>query len=128
MIIDFSNPWVFLFWYIITVGLLFTAYKLKKSKICLVPVFYFILILLIHSQNPGEFMDIYIHRFFNFVGLGASLAFYVAMDEVETRRLVISQVFKNRYKKDKLPSDTGELLEDMADKEVEEEKDDATED
>ena len=122
MIIDFSNPWVFLFWYIITVGLLFAAYKLKKSKICLVPVCYFILILLIHSKNPDWFMDIYIHRFFNFLGLGASLAFFVAMDEVETRRLVISQVFKNRYKKDKLPSEARELLEE-SDEESEEDED-----
>ncbi len=112
MIIDFSNPWIFLLWYVITVGLLFAAYKLKKSKICLVPVIYFILILLLHSRNPDWFMDIGIHRFFNFLGLGAALSFFVVTDEVETRRKVISQVFKNRYKKSKLPSETGELLED----------------
>ena len=69
MIIDFSNPWFFLLWYVITVGLLFAAYKLKKSKICLVPIIYFILILAIHAGNPDWFMDVGIHRFFNFVGL-----------------------------------------------------------
>ncbi|MBR6252902.1 MAG: hypothetical protein IKR04_03585 [Clostridia bacterium] len=122
MIIDFSNPWIFLLWYIITVGLLFASFKLKKSKICLGPVCYFMLILLIHSKNPDWFMDIYIHRFFNFLGLGAALAFFVAMDEVETRRLVISQVFKNRYKKDKLPSETGELLEESDDEDEEEDE------
>ena len=119
MIIDFSNPWIFLLWYIITVGLLFAAYKLKKSKICLVPVIYFILILFLHAKNPEWFMDIGIHRFFNFGGLGAALSFFVVMDEVETRRKVISQVFKNRYKKSKLPSESGELLEE-SDDEVEE--------
>ena len=111
MIIDFSNPWVFLLWYIITVGLLFAAYKLKKSKICLGPVCYFILILALHSQNPDWFLDVFVHRVVNFIGLASSLSFFVVMDEVETRRKVISQVFKNRYKKDKLPSETGELLE-----------------
>ncbi len=79
MIIDFSNPWIFLLWYVITVGLLFAAYKLKKSKICLIPVFYFILILALHAGNPSWFMDIGIHRFFNFLGL-RSFSFFLYGD------------------------------------------------
>lgn len=99
MIIDFSDPWVFLAWYFITVGLLFISYKTKKSKICLVPVIYFLVILGLHLLHPEWIKDITIHRVFNFLGLAASLSMYVVMDEVETRRKVISQVFKNRYKK-----------------------------
>ena len=99
MIIDFSNPWVFIVWYFITAGLLFASYKTKKSKICLVPVFYFILILGLHLAYPDWIKNVTIHRVFNFLGLATSLSMFVVMDEVETRRKVISQVFKNRYKK-----------------------------
>ena len=123
MIIDFSNPWVFLLWYIVTVGLLYAAYRLKKSKICLGPIVYFILILLIHSRRPDWFMDIAIHRFFNFLGLAASLSMFVVMDEVETRRKVISQVFKNRYKKDKMPSEDAKSFDELAEKEADDEDD-----
>jgi hypothetical protein len=44
----------------------------------------------------------------NFLGLEVSVSFFVVMDEVETRRKFISRVFKNKYKKDKLPSDMEE--------------------
>lgn len=120
MIIDFSNPWAFIFWYVITVGLLVVSYKKKKAKICIGPIVYFIIILLIHSKNPDWFRDIYVHRWLNFIGLGVSICMFVVMDEVETRRKVISKVFKNRYKKDKLPSETGELL-DEEEEELDEE-------
>ena len=114
MIIDFSNPWVFIVWYAITAGLLFTAYKLKKSKLCLVPVFYFLLILELSVVFSKAIDELLMHRFFNFLGLIVSLAFFVVLDEVETRRKVISQVFKNRYKKKKLPSEmTEEELEEL---------------
>ncbi len=108
MIIDFSNPWVFIVWYFITAGLLYASYKTKKSKICLIPVCYFLLILALSVANPEWIDDVLIHRVFNFLGLSVSLSMFVAMDEVETRRKVISQVFKNRYKKSKLPSDMTE--------------------
>ena len=113
MIIDFSNPWVFIVWYFVTLGLLFISYKTKKSKICLVPVFYFLLILGLHLVHPEWINDVVIHRVFNFLGLAASLSMYVVMDEVETRRKVISQVFKNRYKKgDKRLDEDEEIEED----------------
>ena len=63
-------------------------------------------------------MDIAIHRFFNFLGLAASLSMFVVMDEVETRRKVISQVFKNRYKKDKMPSEDAKSFDELAEKEA----------
>ena len=112
MIIDFSNPWAFVVWYFITAGLLFAAYKVKKAWICLIPTIYFLIILTIHAANPDMMINNTIHRVFNFLGLGTAISFFLVVDEVETRRKVISQVFKNRYKKDKLPSDLEELSED----------------
>ncbi len=123
MIIDFSNPWTFLIWYFITAGILFASYKTKKSKLCLIPISYFLLILALHAFNPQWMEDIVIHRVFNFLGLATALSFYVVMDEVETRRKFISQVFKNRYKKDKLPSDLEDYEEDDDDSEEDNEND-----
>ncbi len=118
MIIDFSNPWVFLVWYFITVGLLYASYKTKKSKLCLIAVLYFLIVLGLSAANPDWIDDVLIHRIFNFLGIAASLSMFVVMDEVETRRKVISQVFKNRYKKAKLPSD---MTEEEFQEEIEEE-------
>ncbi len=108
MIIDFSNPWAFIVWYFVTAGLLYASYKTKKSKLCLIPVIYFMIILIVSSSNSEAIIDIVMHRVFNFLGLAAALSMFIAMDEVETRRKFISQVFKNRYKKAKLPSDMTE--------------------
>ena len=119
MYIDFSNPWTFLVWYFVTVGLLFISYKTKKSKICLIPVTYFLIILGIHVFKPELIDDILIHRVFNFSGLALALSFFVVMDEVETRRKFISQVFKNRYKKHKI-SDEVKDIEDYKDEDEEE--------
>ncbi len=99
MIIDFSNPWVFVVWYFITVVLLFVSYKTKIAKICLIPVAYLLIILALSLAYPDWITNTFTHRFFNFLGLIVSLPFFVVMDEVETRRKVISQVFKNKYKK-----------------------------
>ena len=124
MIIDFSNPWVFITWYFITVGLLYASYKTKKSKICLFPVVCYLIVLGLSVVNPTWINDMFIHRVFNFLGLAASLSMFVIMDEVETRRKVISQVFKNRYKKSKLPSDVENLEELEGDEEEEEQQED----
>ena len=99
MIMDFSNPWVFVVWYFITVILLFISYKTKIAKICLIPVIYFLIALWLSLAYPDAIIDTFVHRLFNFLGLIVSLPFYVVMDEVETRRKVISKVFKNKYKK-----------------------------
>ena len=101
MIIDFSNPWVFIAWYVITAGLLFASFKLKKAAVCLVTVVYFLVILGVSAKYTELIDDMMIHRVFNFLGLAVGLSFYIVIDEIETRRKVISQVFKNRYKKNK---------------------------
>ena len=101
MIIDFSNPWFFIAWYVITAGLLFASFKLKKAVISLITVIYFLIILGISAKYTELIDDLMIHRVFNFLGLAVGLCFYIVIDEIETRRKVISQVFKNRYKKNK---------------------------
>ncbi len=105
MIIDLSNPYVFLFWYAITMGILFASYKIKKSWPCLIPTAYLLIILAISSNGANFIDDLNIHMAINFLGLATSLSMFIVMDEVETRRRVISQVFKNRYKKSKYSFD-----------------------
>ena len=101
MIIDLSIPWVFLVWYYLTAGFLFASYKTKKAFFCLVPVAYFLVILALSIANNDFLRHVAIHRTFNFLGLAFALSMFLVIDEVETRRKVISQVFKNRYKKNK---------------------------
>lgn len=101
MMIDFSNILTFLVWYGITVSFLMLSYIFKKSILAFIPVVYFIIILQLTSGVPDFIENITIHRAFNFTGLGLSLVLYIVIDDIETRRKVISQVFKNRYKNSK---------------------------
>ena len=96
MMIDFSNILTFLVWYGITVSFLMLSYIFKKSILAFIPVVYFIIILQLTSGVPDFIENITIHRAFNFTGLGLSLVLYIVIDDIETRRKVISQVFKNR--------------------------------
>ena len=98
MIIDFSNILTFLIWYGSTTVFLMLAYIFKKSILALIPVIYFLGILGITAINPGDLQNIFIHRIFNFVGLGLSIVLYIVINDIETRRKIIGQVFKNRYK------------------------------
>ena len=101
MIIDFSNLLTFLIWYGITVAFLVLAHVFKKSILALIPTIYFLIILGITAGNPLFIEYILVHRVFNFIGFGLSLALYIVIDDIETRRKIISQVFKNRYKNSK---------------------------
>ncbi len=101
MIIDFSNILTFLIWYGITVVFLMLANIFKKSILALIPVIYFLVILGITAGTPSYIQDILVHRTFNFIGLALSLVLYIVIDDIETRRRIISQVFKNRYKNSK---------------------------
>lgn len=111
MIIDFSNIFVFLLWYVITVILLYCAYKFKKSTFALIPTIYFLMILGVTTSVPNSLQSIVTHRIINFIGLGISLVMYIIIDDIEIRRKVISQVFKNRYKNSKLDDDLDNKVE-----------------
>ena len=99
--IDFSNLLTFLVWYGITVIFLMLAQMYKKSILALIPTIYFLAILGIVTYNPTLVEDIFVHRAFNFIGLGISLVLYIVIDDVETRRKIITRVFKDKYKRKK---------------------------
>lgn len=101
MMIDFSNILTFLVWYGITAFFLMLAYIFKKSILAFIPVVYFLIILQLTAGNPSFIENLMVHRVFNFTGFGLSLVLYIVIDDIETRRKVISQVFKNRYKNSK---------------------------
>lgn len=119
MIIDFSNILTFLIWYGITAVLLMLSHIFKKSILALIPVIYFLVILALTAGNPVFVQDILVHRIFNFTGFAISLVLYIVIDDIETRRKIISQVFKNRYKNSKTNSNT-ELEDTKLDKKEEE--------
>lgn len=105
MIVDFSNLLTFLIWYGITVAFLMLGYIFKKSILALIPVIYFLIILGMSAFNRFAIQDLLVHQVFNFAGLGISLVLYIVIDDIETRRKIISQVFKNRYKNSKNKED-----------------------
>lgn len=111
MIIDFSNLLTFLVWYGITAVFLMLAHIFKKSIFAVIPVIYFIIILGVTAGNTAEIQDILVHRIFNFTGFGLALIMYIIIDDIETRRKIISQVFKNRYKNSKNKETVEEVLE-----------------
>ena len=114
MIIDFSNLLTFLVWYGITAMFLMLAHIFKKSILALIPVIYFLVILGMTAVNIAGIQDILVHRVFNFTGFGLALVMYIIIDDIETRRKIISQVFKNRYKNSKaknIDEDTEDDLE-----------------
>ena len=101
MIVDFSDLLTFLIWYGITVAFLMLGYIFKKSILALIPVIYFLVILGMAAANTSLIDDMLVHEVFNFTGLGISIVLYIVIDDIETRRKIISQVFKNRYKNSK---------------------------
>ena len=101
MIVDFSDLLTFLIWYGITVAFLMLGYIFKKSILALIPVIYFLVILGMAAANTSLIDDMLVHEVFNFTGLGISIILYIVIDDIETRRKIISQVFKNRYKNSK---------------------------
>ena len=101
MMIDFSNILTFLMWYGITAFFLMLAYIFKKSILAFVPVVYFLVILGLTADSSFTIENLLVHRNFNFIGLGLSIVLYIVIDDIEMRRKVISQVFKNRYKNSK---------------------------
>lgn len=108
MIVDFSNILTFLVWYGITAIFLMLAYIFKKSILALIPVIYFITILGITANGIDLLQDVIVHRVFNFTGLALSLVLYIVIDDIEIRRKIISQVFKNRYKNSKKTEEESE--------------------
>lgn len=95
--VDFSNLLTFLIWYVITVAFLAPAFLYKKSALALVPVVYFTVILGITTQHENLLQDPFVHRNFALLGLGISLCLFLVINDIEIRRKVIMQVFKNRY-------------------------------
>lgn len=101
MLVDFSDILTFLIWYGITAFFLMLAYIFKKSVLAFVPVVYFLVILGFSVGEADLIQNLLVHRVINFIGLGLSLVLYIVIDDIEMRRKVISQVFKNRYKNSK---------------------------
>ena len=101
MVVDFSNILTFLIWYGITAMFLMLGYIFKKSILALIPVIYFLVILGFAATNSYLIGDMLVHKVFNFTGLALSLSLYIVIDDIEIRRKIISQVFKNRYKNGK---------------------------
>lgn len=98
MIIDFSDLRVFCIATLITIILVSCSAKFKKSFPAFLSLLMYIIILLISAFSEYTFVDCTAHFVINYIGIIASIVPYILVDDIETRRKVVTKVFENRYK------------------------------
>jgi len=101
MIIDFSDLRVFCVFTLIAILLIICSVKLKKSFPVFISLLAYMVVLLTTAFTDSEFVNRTVHFAINYAGIIVSIVSYILVDDVETRRKVITKVFENRYKKKK---------------------------
>lgn len=101
LVFEFSNLLVLSFWIFLVIALNFWGVLKKKSFLNLISLIVSITLLIIHIRYR-EFLEVSINQnvITDFVFLIVSISTYLYVDDIETRRKVISEVFENKYKKE----------------------------
>lgn len=101
LVFEFSNLLVLSFWIFLVIALNFWGVLKKKSFLNLISLIVSIMLLVIHIRYR-EFLETVINQniIADFVFLIVSISTYLYVDDIETRRKVISEVFENKYKKE----------------------------
>lgn len=101
LVFEFSNLLVLSFWIFLVIALNFWGVLKKKSFLNLISLIVSITLLVIHIRYR-EFLETVINQniIADFVFLIVSISTYLYVDDIETRRKVISEVFENKYKKE----------------------------
>lgn len=101
LVFEFSNLLVLSFWIFLVIALNFWGVLKKKSFLNLISLIVSITLLIIHIRYR-EFLEVSINKnvITDFVFLIVSISTYLYVDDIETRRKVISEVFENKYKKE----------------------------
>ena len=99
MIIDFSDLRVFCIFTLIAILLIICSVKFKKSFPAFISLLAYMIVLLTTAYADYEFVNRIVHFVVNYAGIIVSIVPYILVDDIETRRKVITRVFENRYKK-----------------------------
>ena len=94
---DFSKTPILVLWIVIFYVLNVKGFARKKSIFSLTTLMLSMLFLIIHvCAFKGVLSSFNIIS--DFVSIIMSISFYLYLDDIESRRKVISEVFENRYK------------------------------
>lgn len=99
MVIDFSDLGIFCTASVITILLIVYSIKIKKCFPAFILLLAYMIVLLTTAYAEYEFYNRTFHFVVNYVGIIVSIVPYILLDDIETRRKLVTRVFKNRYKK-----------------------------
>lgn len=100
LVFEFSNLLILLFWIVFIVTLNFWGVLKKKSFLNFLSLIVSIILLVIHVIFKGDyFISCARNMIIDFIFLIVSISTYLYVNDIETRRKVISEVFENKYKK-----------------------------
>ena len=98
--IDFSDLRVFCIFTLIAILLIICSVKLKKSFLALISLLAYVIVLTMTAfVEKYTFVNHTIHFAVNYTGIIISIVPYILIDDIETRRKIVTTVFGNRYKK-----------------------------
>lgn len=100
MMIDFSDLRVFCVFTLIAILLIICSVKFKKSFPALISLLAYVIVLTMTAfMEEYTFVNRTIHFVVNYAGIVVSIVPYILIDDIETRRKIVTTVFENRYKK-----------------------------
>lgn len=100
LVFEFSNLLVLFFWVCVIVALNFWGVLKKKSFLNLISLMFSVALLVLHIRYREFFSASYTQVLIpDFIFLIVSISTYLYVNDIETRRKVVSEVFENKYKK-----------------------------
>ncbi len=97
--IDYSIPFILVIWISIIAELNIIGFLKKKSLFNCINLFISLILIFMHLINKELITSWKYCIIHDFIFLSISVGLYLYVDDIESRRKVISEVFTNRYKK-----------------------------
>ncbi len=99
-ILDFTSVPVLVVWIILFLVANICGLVKKNSYFSLVTLVASLAFLIIHLDLSSVYGDSnFANMIFDFISMAVSISVYLYIDDIESRREVISEVFENKYKK-----------------------------
>lgn len=104
-LINFAKLPITICWALIVILLNVLSLIQKKSVHSLVALILSVAFLIMHVVAKSYFINGIANLIFDFATMIISISIYLYINDIESRREVVSEVFKNRYKKNKKEED-----------------------
>ncbi len=96
-LLDFSKTPILVLWIVVFFVMNVKGFYRKKSYFSLITLIISLLFLIIHVTALNGLVPRF-NIISDFVSIIVSISLYLYLDDIESRRKVISEVFENRYK------------------------------